>query len=203
MPGELDTWLFVINTQTPQQSEFRLIGDGFGPREIDFSFATGGTHRNCLHPIPINLVRVNRSWVRLQIRLSTLGFAWSGWRTRTFTTLRTSALTSLKMRRSRTSRRASRSTATVAHDHAHVCLHVALIIIILLACAGVVTGWEFVSIGGDDVTLSVFDPSGGTLTVVNSTVVTSPADRPEAVSLLCFGADGFAVQPGESDSRNE
>ena len=75
--------------------------------------------------------------------------------------------------------------------------------IILLARAGVVTGWEFVSIGGDDVTLSVFDPSGGSLTVVNSTVVTSPADRPEAVSLLCFGADGFAVQPGESDSRNE
>ena len=126
MPGELDTWLFVINTQTPQQSEFRLIGDGFGPREIDFSFATGGTHRNCLHPIPIRTrtrksIHV-RSWVRLQIRLSTLGFAWSGWRTRTFTTLRTSALTSLKTRRSRTSRRASRSTATVAHDHAHVCL---------------------------------------------------------------------------------
>ena len=52
IPGPEDTWLFVINTQTPAQSEFRLIGNGFGPREIDFSFRTGG--KDVLKGIPCN-----------------------------------------------------------------------------------------------------------------------------------------------------
>ena len=62
---------------------------------------------------------------------------------------------------------------------------------------GRVYGWEFVSLAGDDVQLAVFDGSGGNLELVGRTEVTSPAQAPDRVTMVCEETP-FAVAPGAS-----